>query len=687
LLAAFGITQALIAQKQTKVAEDRRQEAETQKRRAVDAAERADSARIVADSAFQVARQREVEANTERQKAEANAQEARKNLLLANKNEEEANKQRDKAQENARKLEKEKATVEARELELKDRNERILSLNDSINQAFLEVAQQQAIAQGNFLKSEALLTLQSGDPSKAFRVAEYAWKKEKERPVIYPPFLNIYYSGKSFYYLKSFCTNPFYQIDYQGNQNIARAIFSPDDQQSLILFQEAQHALLRSSTADIHLEHESNVSSLCFSNSGKYIATGDEEGAIHIWRKDGRKTETLKRHQGEITDLAFLNEEQYLISTGDDQRILLWDLEDAQTKPSMLKLPRMRRGFQQLAVSPKGDYIAAITDKDLFLFKRRTKLLYQLKKVKLFKVNQVFQDIQFTPDGKELYLFTREAIRYIDIDNLKEKDIFTFSADISSAELDPSGNFLLLTFIRSKVMELFDLTKKESIARLQGHNGWVRSAVFSGDGTLALSSSDDNTVRIWQLNGKKIPHFVGKEQLPYRQGTSEYSFSYQNDSISIRKKGVAEAYWKVKRKLTSDSKVIVSPNGEAMIILSRNSSIASLWRRTGGSEILRGHSGNLTAASFTSTGALLATASDKGEVILWDSAANRLHQLSPGNRVENLWFSSDKKHLIVEFPQEQFIAYLISAEGLMEKARELQIPELDQSTLGRLNIE
>lgn len=686
LLAAFGITQWLIARQQKAIAEEKRLEAEAQEELAMQAALKADSARIVADSAFLVARSQEQKAIAAREEAEANAREARQNLQLAIKNEEEARRQRDKAEDYAQKVVEEKARVEAREAQLRDRNQRISALNDSINEALLEIAQQQAIAQGNFLKSEALLTLQTGDPTKAFRIAEYAWKKEPGQPAIYPPFLNIYYSGRTFYYLNSFCTAPFYQIYYQSNQSVEKAILSPDQEQSLILFREVDYALLRRQSGDIRLEHPAPVRTLCFSRTGNRLASGDKKGNIHIWDAQGRITQKLKGHSGAISDMAFLDEDRYLVSTGADQQILLWDLEESSPEPVRLKLPRMRRDFRKIAVSPDGSHIAAITDKSLFFFSRKTRNLYTARKVKLLKVEQAFQDIQFTPDGEELYLFTRQAIRYIDIDKGRERDIFTFSGDIASAELDPTGNYLLLTFVRNRTAELFDLQKKESIARLQGHSGWIRSAVFSSDGSLALSSSEDNTVRLWKLNGKTIPHYVGRQNIPFQQSVNPYEYSYRNDSIQIVKKWEDRPDWTFKRKLAPDSKVVLSKEGSRVVILSQNSKIASLWLRDGGSTLLTGHSGNLTAAAFPAEGDLLATASDKGEVIFWDAAGNRLHQLSPGNQVRDIWFSSDGKHLVVEFPDEQFVAYRVSAEGLQEKTAELKIPELDRTTKERLNL-
>lgn len=52
-------------------------------------------------------------------------------------------------------------------------------------------------------------------------------------------------------------------------------------------------------------------------------------------------------------------------------------------------------------------------------------------------------------------------------------------------------------------MQVWSLPTQRFQFTLSGHSNWVRSCNFSPDGRLAVSGSDDKTVRIWDLRTKR----------------------------------------------------------------------------------------------------------------------------------------------------------------------------------------
>ncbi|WP_088889490.1 AAA-like domain-containing protein [Leptolyngbya ohadii] len=181
--------------------------------------------------------------------------------------------------------------------------------------------------------------------------------------------------------------------------------------------------------------------------------------------------------------------------------------------------------------------------------------------------------------------------------------------------------------------------------RLAGHQDAVQSVRFSPDGKIFATTSYDNTVKLWQQDGKLIRTLEG-----HTQPVLSISFSPDGRTIASGSDDGTVRLWKrngsLLRVINVHSKTVMSvsfsPNGQLLATASADQTV-KVWNVSNGKLIrtMRGHESWVRQVRFSPAGDRMITVSDDRTVKIWDQKGSLLKTLSDFTAVVDMDFSSD----------------------------------------------
>jgi WD40 repeat protein len=184
---------------------------------------------------------------------------------------------------------------------------------------------------------------------------------------------------------------------------------------------------------------------------------------------------------------------------------------------------------------------------------------------------------------------------------------------------------------------------------LEGHTSWVKSVVFSNDGTLIASGSDDNTIKIWNVA-------TGEEEQTLEGHTNTVSsvvFSNDGTLIASGSWDMTIKIWNVatgKEEQTLEGHIepvnsVVFSNDGTLIASGSYDMTIKIWNMAMGKEeqTLEGHADMVNSVVFSNDGMLIASGSYDKTIKIWNVATGKEEQTLEGHMswVSSVVFSND----------------------------------------------
>ena len=289
----------------------------------------------------------------------------------------------------------------------------------------------------------------------------------------------------------------------------------------------------------IHEKAHSGGSTLSFSDDSNVAASGGWSGYIRLWRMpDGSHIRKWQAHKGSVNGIVFLANDSKLISGGYDGRIVEWDIQGKEIRSTATESP-----IRHLIANEKEDHIltghedGVVRQWRLSDFSQISKSANHSDSVRAVAAHYASgrmassgedgtvwiwskdqtpkrlpdpgtdaRTLIFSPDGKQLFgggwfnLYRWE---------IPEGKMQTLKTDhigiINEIRFGPNGDYLASISRQTDSAVLFlNPANGETVRHFQKHDLCGVAIAISPDGNYISTTSDDASVRFYNLQEKTI---------------------------------------------------------------------------------------------------------------------------------------------------------------------------------------
>jgi WD40 repeat protein len=297
------------------------------------------------------------------------------------------------------------------------------------------------------------------------------------------------------------------KISLKGNQ-IRAADFSPDGK-TLALACNDNVARLYDTTSwkatRTFKGHELAVTDVAFSPDGKSLLTGSMDHTLRLWDMEtGKEKRMMEGHRNVVQDVAFSPDGKQAASVGADLTARVWDLTSGKQRQLIPDVS------SDVVFLPDGKTLAMTTTlREVRLHDIATGRVTGL----VPRASRIYQQITFSPDGSSVLWSAGGQLHLVALPSGEERSpVGRHQGSVTVLAYSPDGRVIASGGYGHTIV-LWDARTGKERHTLYGHTGQVSTLAFSPDGRFLVSASldgRDRSMSLWDVaTGKEVRQFRG----------------------------------------------------------------------------------------------------------------------------------------------------------------------------------
>jgi WD40 repeat protein len=206
--------------------------------------------------------------------------------------------------------------------------------------------------------------------------------------------------------------------------------------------------------------------------------------------------------------------------------------------------------------------------------------------------------------------------------------LFRHTGEVNTIAFSPDGQ-QFASGSDDQTIKIWNLNQRQELSTLRGHTNWVYSVAISPNSQTLVSGSKDTTVKVWNLNTKQqlrtlTGHTSYVDAVAISPNGQKIASGSYDKTIKIWNLKTGEELRTLKGHSTEVLSVAISPDSQTLASSSTDKTI-KIWNLNTGQEVytLKGHTADVNSVAFNPNGQELASASDDKTIKIWNPKTGR----------------------------------------------------------------